>query len=210
MRKVEPREEWNMKSMVSPPLFMAMEKHNRELKKARAFIRGKQQKNEFELCVIASFEPFYQQAVLAAEGMKKLYPGDEKGWTERYSICHGELNQHHILMGRDYVAVTGFGRMHLGLQVEDLYYFMRKVMEKHNWDCGLGNGMLEAYERVLPMSRMERECLYFMFLYPEKYWKQINFYYNANKAWIPARNTEKIESLKAQEKNRKRFVDGII
>ena len=94
LRKVEPREEWNMKSMVSPPLFMAMEKHNRELKKARAFIRGKQQKNEFELCVIASFEPFYQQAVLAAEGMKKLYPGDEKGWTERYSICHGELNQH--------------------------------------------------------------------------------------------------------------------
>ena len=36
LRKVEPREEWNMKSMVSPPLFMAMEKHNRELKKARA------------------------------------------------------------------------------------------------------------------------------------------------------------------------------
>ncbi len=70
--------------------------------------------------------------------------------------------------------------------------------------------MLEAYERVLPMSRMERECLYFMFLYPEKYWKQINFYYNTNKAWIPARNTEKIESLKAQEKSRKRFVDGII
>ena len=29
LRKVEPREEWNMKSMVSPPLFMAMEKHNR-------------------------------------------------------------------------------------------------------------------------------------------------------------------------------------
>ena len=199
-----------MKSMVSPPLFMAMEKHNRELKKARTFIRGKQQKNEFELCVIASFEPFYQQAILAAEGMKKLYPGDGKGWTEKYFICHGELNQHHLLMGRDYVAVTGFGRMHLGLQVEDLYYFMRKVMEKHNWDCGLGNGMLETYERVLPMSRVERECLYFMFLYPEKYWKQINFYYNANKAWIPSRNTEKIESLKAQEKNRKRFVDSII
>ena len=209
LRKVEPREEWNMKSMVSPPLFMAMEKHNRELKKARAFIRGKQQKNEFELCVIASFEPFYQQAVLAAEGMKKLYPGDEKGWTERYSICHGELNQHHILMGRDYVAVTGFGRMHLGLQVEDLYYFMRKVMEKHNWDCGLGNGMLEAYERVLPMSRMERECLYFMFLYPEKYWKQLNYYMNTNKAWIPEKNVEKLKLLEEQETGRRQFLREI-
>ena len=57
---------------------------------------------------------------------------------------------------------------------------------------------------------MEKNKQELAFLYPEKYWKQINFYYNANKAWIPARNTEKIESLKAQEKNRKRFVDGII
>ena len=60
------------------------------------------------------------------------------------------------------------------------------------------------------MDKKERKCLYYMFLFPEKYWKQLNFYYNTNKAWIPARNTEKIESLKAQEKNRKRFVDGII
>ena len=43
-------------------------------------------------------------------------------------------NRHHVLMGRDHVAVTGFGRMRLGLQVEDLYYLMRKVMEKHDWD----------------------------------------------------------------------------
>ena len=99
---------------------------------------GKTAENEFELCVIASFEPFLPAGRSGGGGDEKAVSRDEKGWTERYSICHGELNQHHILMGRDYVAVTGFGRMHLGLQVEDLYYFMRKVMEKHNWDCGLG------------------------------------------------------------------------
>ena len=28
--------------------------------------------------------------------------------------------------------------------------------------------------------------------YPEKYWKQLNYYYNANKAWIPDKNVEKL------------------
>lgn len=210
LRNVEAREEWNLKSMISPPLYEAMDKHNRELKKVRTFIRGKQRKNEFELCVIGSFDGFYEQALKAAGGMRRLFLGEGEALKGSYYVCHGELNQHHILMGKSYVAVTEFSKMHLGLQVEDLYYFVRKVMEKHDWNLNLGASMLEAYERVLPMSPLERECLYYMFLYPEKYWKQINFYYNANKAWIPARNTEKIESLKAQQERREKFIEGMI
>lgn len=100
--------------------------------------------------------------------------------------------------------------MHVGLQVEDLYYFMRKVMEKHDWNPSLGMSMLEAYERVLAMVPAERKCLYYLFLYPEKYWKQINFYYNANKAWIPARQTEKIANLERQQESRRAFIGQII
>lgn len=210
LRNVETREEWNLRSMISPPLFEDMDKHNRELKKARTFIRGKRRKNEFELSVIESFGRFYEQATGAAEGMRGVFQREGEAIRENYFVCHGELNQHHILIGRNYVAVTEFSRMHLGLQVEDLYYFMRKVMEKHDWNQRLGDSMLEAYERILPMSRMERECLYYLFLYPEKYWKQINFYYNANKAWIPARNTEKIAGLKAQQESRRQFLSGIL
>ena len=131
---------------------------------------------------------FYEQAVEACEKMRELFDQEGGALCGRYHVCHGELNQHHILMGRTYVAVTEFNKMHLGLQTEDLYYFMRKVMEKHDWDRRLGLSMLEAYERVLPLSDTDRACLYCLFLYPEKYWKQINFYYNANKAWIPEKN----------------------
>ena len=41
-----------------------------------------------------------------------------------------------------------FNRMHLGMQMEDLYHFMRKVMEKHDWNLKLGSSMLEAYSRI--------------------------------------------------------------
>ena len=66
--------------------------------------------------------------------------------------------------------------------------------------------MLEAYQRVLPLEEKERRCLYYLFLYPEKYWKQINYYFNANKAWIPARNIDKIQSLRQQEPARQSFL----
>lgn len=209
LRLVESREEWNLKSMISPPLYEAMEKHNRELRKARAFIRGKRKKNEFELTVIGSYDRFYEQAVQACHGMEQVFHGEGESMKQNYFVCHGELNQHHILIGEDYVAVTEFNKMHLGLQVEDLYYFMRKVMEKHDWDVALGSAMIDAYERVQPMEKVERECLYYLFLYPEKYWKQINFYYNANKAWVPSRQTEKIISLEQQQERRMEFMNNI-
>jgi hypothetical protein len=48
-----------------------------------------------------------------------------------------------------------------------------------------------------------------LFLYPEKYWKQLNYYYNANKAWIPARNTDKLRVLEEQEEARQAFLKEI-
>lgn len=97
-------------------------------------------------------------------------------------MCHGDLDQHHILPGKQEAVFIEFSQMHLGHQVSDLYRFMRKVMEKHGWDEYLGGAMLDAYDAVQPMGAKERQYLYFLFLYPEKYWKQLNYYYNANKA----------------------------
>lgn len=86
---------------------------------------------------------------------------------------------------------------------------MRKAMEKHDWNLKLGMAMLETYTKVLPLSDADRICLYYLFLYPEKYWKQINFYYNANKAWIPARNIEKLKDLEIQQPMRNLFLSRI-
>ena len=82
-------------------------------------------------------------------------------------------------------------------------------MEKHGWGEGLGLAMMENYDKVLPIDGKDRECLYYLFLYPEKYWKQLNYYYNANKAWTPAKNVEKLQKLKEQQEARNRFMSQI-
>ena len=205
LREIEMEESWNLGSIMVEPVEEELERHNRELRRARNFMRSKRKKTEFELCVVDSFTPFYEQAVEAWRGMRALR--QEYAPVPQY-LCHGSLDQHHVLMASGGLAIIEFQRMHLGEQMRDLYHFMRKVMEKHNWDLELGMEMLKTYDRALPLSRYQTGCLYYLFLYPERYWKQINFYYNANKAWIPARNIEKMRSFSMQMDSRKRFLSS--
>ena len=52
-----------------------------------------------------------------------------------------------------------FEKFHRDIQVEDLYYFLRKVMEKSGWKLRLGDGMLNAYSAIHPLTRSETEYL---------------------------------------------------
>ncbi len=170
-RQIPWREEWTMGSSLPPKLDEEMKRHSREMKRARAFIRGKRKKNEFELCVMQHFDAYYEQAMTAQAGLEELSAAQGR---EELFLCHGDLDQHHVLLGMRDVAFIEFNQMHLGQQMADLYRFMRKVMEKHSWNERLGMSMMESYDRVLPLGARDRECLYCLFLYPEKYWKQLN------------------------------------
>lgn len=206
MRKVPFQESWSLGSIQGESPVREMERHNRELIRTRNFIRKKRKKTEFELCIIGNYQMFYEQALEAQGGMADMLKAEQ---AEPLFLCHGELNQHHILMGNRQTAIVEFNKMHIGIQIRDLYHFMRKVMEKHNWSLYLGMSMLENYDRVLPITDWERQHLYLLFLYPEKYWKQLNFYFNANKAWIPDKNVEKLKNLEAQQESRNRFLSKI-
>lgn len=205
-RKIPWSEEWNSGSMIQEDLAGEMDRHNRELRRARNYISGKRRKSEFELCVIRDFDEFFSQAQEAQAGLELLRKNGER---DRLFLCHGDLNQHHVLMGMDDVEFIEFNQMHRGIQMTDLYHFMRKVMEKHGWNERLGMSMIESYDRVLLLGQEDRACLYYLFLYPEKYWKQLNYYYNANKAWIPEKTVEKLKNLEEQQAGRNHFLSRI-
>ena len=60
---------------------------------------------------------------------------------------HGDYNYHNILILPGDTAITNFEHMRIGIQVQDLYYFLRKAMEKYRWKQKLGVGIIRAYER---------------------------------------------------------------
>ena len=105
-------------------------------------------------------------------------------------------------------ATTNFDKASVGLQIVDLYHFLRKVMEKSNWEIQYGDRILENYTKVRPISNSELKILYILLLYPEKFWKITNYYYNGKKSWVPQRNIQKLLSLQNQYATKQAFLEN--
>lgn len=186
--------------IVTPPSSLAG-KHTRELKKVRNYVRAKKKKNEFESEFLRAYEHYMKQAdkVLELEETQRVPEGAAQ-------LCHGDFNQHNLLFTREGLAVTGFEKLRYDLCVSDLANFMRKILEKHNWSSGLGMDMLMAYNAVRELAPWEMHQIYLKLLYPEKYWKIVNHYYNARKTWVSLRDIEKLSRLSEQEEKREEFL----
>ena len=59
------------------------------------------------------------------------------------------------LLVRDLAAVN-FEQFRVGCQICDLYQFIRKIMEKHNWNQELGMRLIREYNRVQNMSKKKK------------------------------------------------------
>lgn len=182
-------------------LVAVCERHNREMKQVKNYIRNKKKKNGFEMLFTKQCDGFMEKALKITAALKNVTCD-----TELYGFCHGDFNQHSIVFSKKGIAVVGLERFTYDLQIRDLANFVRKMMEKNNWNPELGRALLEAYDRVHPMEEQEKQYLYFFLAYPEKFWKLANHYNNAHKSWLSERNVEKLEKVILQEEKREQFL----
>lgn len=184
------------------------EKHNREIKKVRRYIKQKSQKNRFEINLLNNYQYFMDNAFCVAEESKKFEEANESS-EKIFSICHGDYQYHNVLFSDGAYYIVNFEKIYIDDPVRDLHLLMRKLMEKNNWDIEYGKKILDAYEEVRPLSQISKKDLYYRLLYPEKFWKIINFYYNSSKYWIPDKNVGKLEKLISLENSKKLFIENI-
>lgn len=191
------------KSFTAQPPLSELQAQNAELRKIRSFIRKKNDKCGFERLFLTCFDNYYDKALEAEQKLRSApdLPDLSGGW-----VCHGDYNHHHVLMAGYEIATTNFECCRFDYQITDLYRFLRKIMEKHDWNPRLGMRMLESYTRIRPVAAWEKQLLYVRMLYPEKFRKLANHYYGGNKAWISRRFQDKLELLNRQQEKRDAFV----
>lgn len=204
------KEDERWEEFVATDLITEWKRHNLGLKKTRSFVRRRVGKGEFESLFLQRFEEFYGVAEQVIQELENSqYNALYQQAKEQKSMAHGDYNHHNILLVGPNIAVTNFERFRVDVPISDLYYFMRKVMEKNNWDEKLGYKMLEHYGRKRTISDDEYQYMALRFSYPEKVWKLTNYYYNTNKAWISEKNVEKLKLLIEQMPIKKAFVKDI-
>ncbi len=124
-------------------------------------------------------------------------------------ICHGEFVHHNIFPGRQETAAVNFQHFEINVQINDICLFLRKIMEKHGWNESLARKMLSAYEKERRLSGEELYYLAVNLSYPEKVWKLIHHYYHTNKAWVPEKSAEKLETFLEQDMRRQEMIRGM-
>lgn len=190
-----------------PSIVHEFERKTRELKKIRSFVRGRAQKNEFDHLFLEYFDMFFHDAT---EVMNQVYQWDEEKFLsviiKSRQICHGNFTHHNIIKDHDGWIVINFEKYLFDTRVRDLCQFMRKIMEKNEWDIAFMEKMLYSYQKRSPLSKEEFAYLFFRLAYPEKFWKIANYYYNSNKAWISEKNISKLKILIAQNSAKRELV----
>ena len=67
--------------------------------------------------------------------------------------------------------------------------------------------MVDEYDKLRPICDDDLDMLVALLRFPEKFWKIINQYYNAGKAWVPAKNIDKLKLVIRQNQGRRELID---
>lgn len=185
-------------------------KREKELIRVRSFMRKQPRKSEFEINFLKEY-PYYE--TVAAEAAALL---DENCLArlsmlvrEKGMFCHGDCNQHNILIADGHIIATHFEKCRQDIQVRDLYLFLRKILEKNEWSYEFGQEVMDAYLSVRDLNQDEKKYLYAGLLYPERFWKIANAYLNKRKSLPPRRQSEKLQALKQIETARRKFLEKL-
>lgn len=203
-----PSEEIDESTSAGMELCEELHRYSQKLNKIRSFIRKRPAKNEFELLFLKYFEEMHELAedvTGQAADCRKLY---EESCRKR-TVVHGDYNYHNLIMMPDGIATVNFDNFRVDVQAADLYYFMRKIMEKNRWDRHLGEQIIRSYTRIHPLSKEELHYLALRLAYPEKFYKAANTYYQSNKARIPQKSVEKLMLSVQETKRKKQFLEEI-
>lgn len=191
-------------------LLEVMSKHSCEILRIKNYIKKRKNKNAFEMYLQNIIEEYYVQSIQALEKISKSqYEQLYMESVANETIYHGSYNYHNVLIKENRIIMVNMMKVSYSPSVQDLYDFIRKVLEKNNWNIALGNELIKAYDSVRKLSDRERAVLKSLLSYPEKFWKIINYYYNSNKAWYSEKNEDKLKQFRKMEKLRRKFIENM-
>jgi len=179
------------------------EKRRRELTKIRR--RNDRQGNydAIDLLLIQHYDRFQSRAEEASE---LLEAGGCREAADRAeaegAFCHNSYKGEALRLGeKGGIFVGSFDKCSSDLPLMDLAHYLRRYFKKtEGTEAGVWR-MLENYGRYVPLSEKDLTILQGMLLYPEKFLKLVNEYYNKRRACVSPAMAERLASAaKAEEK----------
>lgn len=163
-----------------------------------------------------SFDYIYLDCVdkfikLAEESLSILegpeYPRLVKKTRAEGVICHHDYSYQNIKMKGNITYITGFESCMEEVRVYDLVNLLRRKMRKCNWNPMKASMLLVAYSKIEPVTKDEKTVMKAMLLFPQKFWRVANRYYNSRRSWAQKNFTRMLEDVIAEYYEHIRFME---
>jgi Ser/Thr protein kinase RdoA (MazF antagonist) len=191
-----------------------MERHTKECRRVYNYLRKRTSKTDFERSLLNEYNYFLEKAVDVTTRAKEESKTEYEAYVRSNRLyCHGDYQYHNVIFGKNsdgqYTGIVNMEHISQDAGVRDFYLFFRKVCQKYDWSIDIASTMLEAYQNRRTFPPIELRSLKLMLEYPEKFWKIIDHYYNSKKSLMSDRNSEKLEKLIKQEKNKEKLINKL-
>lgn len=159
------------------------DKRYRETIQLRKRIESVGSKTDFEVLYLKNsrvYQEFQEQSkeFINLESYDKLIAVAEKN----KDIAHRKYTYHNIIKtDQESIVITGFEKSGYDVQLTDLVYITRRIMQRNQWDINLLLSIIEEYNKINPLSLDEWTNLKGMILFPERFAKLCKKYYHSKR-----------------------------
>lgn len=99
------------------------------------------------------------------------------------NVSHHDFNHHNIFVQNDEMYLINFEYCCYDLKVYDLVNLLRRKMRKCDWNINEAAIIINEYCKIEALCESELELMKIMLMFPQKFWRVVNKYYNSKKGW---------------------------
>ncbi len=156
-----------------------------------------------DLLLIQYYEQYMAQATEAAELLQRGgYGAAVDRAAEQGAFCHNAYKGEALRLNEaGELFVGNFDKCGTELPLADLAAYLRRYCKKTDGSAEGVHAMLERYGKHQPLSEADLTILQGMLVYPEKFLRLVNEYYNKRRACVSPAMQERLASAAREEKN---------
>ncbi|MBQ7102492.1 MAG: hypothetical protein IJN89_00365, partial [Anaerotignum sp.] len=186
-------------------------KRRSELAKIRRRNDRRSKYDAIGLLLLRYYDQFMEQAEQAEELLQQGGYKEAVGKVaEKGAFCHNTYKGEALRVNeKGELFVGSFDKCSSELPLADLAYYLGRYFRKTEGTEKGVFAMLEGYGKHQPLSEKDLTILRGMLIYPEKFLRLVNEYYNKRRACVSPAMQERLAAAAKEEENR-RILKGMI
>ncbi|MCX7749090.1 MAG: CotS family spore coat protein [Clostridia bacterium] len=185
-----------------------LQKRLDEIKKLKKV--AKKGKSKFDYMFLDYIDYFYNLGYNAIGMLMQSKYNDIVEETRKEGMfCHHDYAHHNIICSGSKVTVINFDYCCFEIKVYDVANLLRRKMRKCNWDLSQAKIILDHYREIEKISDDEFLILKIILMFPQKFWRIVNKYYNSKRSWSERSYISKLQEAINEIENHKKFIEEL-